>query len=96
MHTAQYRGLKSRCLWHLGWIFGSYAERTKLVTDGYMLYDVTCNSFFLKNFYLFIFGCAGSSLLHRFSLVAASRGYFLVAVLRLLTVVASLFAEHGF
>ena len=55
-----------------------------------------CNSFFFKNFYLFIFGCSGSSLLHRFSLVAASRGYFLVAVLRLLIVVASLFAEHGF
>ena len=40
----------------------------------------------LKN--LFIFGCAG------FSLVKASRGYSLVAVPRLLTAVASCVVEH--
>ena len=37
-------------------------------------------------FYSFIFGCAGSSLLH---------GLSLVAVCGLLTVLASLVAEHG-
>ena len=40
---------------------------------------------------LFIFGCAGSSLLqaHRLSLVAESRGYSLVVACRLLIVMAS-------
>ena len=39
---------------------------------------------------IYIFGCAGSSLLCRFSsLVVASRGYCLVAVCRLLIAVAS-------
>ena len=38
----------------------------------------------------------GSSLLHRVSLVAKSRGYSLVAVNGLLTEVISLGAEHGF
>ena len=46
-------------------------------------------------FYLFIFGCAGSSLLHGLSLVVVSRGYSLVAVCGLLTALASLVAEHG-
>ena len=45
---------------------------------------------FLKKFYLFIFGCAGLHCCVGFSLVAASRGYSLVAVRRLLIVVASL------
>ena len=50
--------------------------------------------FFKQNFYLFLavlglFCCVG------FSLVAASGGYSLVAVLRLLIAVASLVAEHG-
>ena len=44
--------------------------------------------FFFKD--LFIYGGAGSSLLHGISLVAAGEDYSLVAVLRLLTVVASL------
>ena len=46
-------------------------------------------------FYLFILGWAESSLLHRLSLVAESRGYSLVAVLGLLIVVAYLVAELG-
>ena len=50
--------------------------------------------FFSFCFYLFIVGCAGSLLVHRFSLVVASRGYFLVGV-RLLIAVASLVVEHG-
>ena len=95
MHSGQYTGLNSRCLWHLGWIFGSHAERTKLVTEGYMLHDVICNSFF-KEFLFIYFWLCWSSLLHRLSLAAASRGHSLVAVLRLLTVVASPVAEHGF
>ena len=47
---------------------------------------------------LFIFGCAGSSLLqaHKLSLVADSRGYCLVVVCRLLIVTASLVVEHVF
>ena len=45
--------------------------------------------------YLFIFGYAESSLLHTgFSLVAASSGYSLAAVLGLLVAEASLAAEH--
>ena len=54
------------------------------------------NSFFFNKFiYLFIYGCIVSSLLCTgFSLVAASGGYS-VSVHWLLTVVASLVAEHG-
>ena len=51
-------------------------------------------SFLFKNFYLFIFGCAGSSVLLRLSLVAECRGYSVPAARRLLTVVASLVAER--
>ena len=43
----------------------------------------------------FFFDCTGSSVLVGFSLVAASRGYSLVAVCGLLIVVASLIVEHG-
>ena len=43
---------------------------------------------------MFIYGGAGSSLLQGISLVAAGEDYSLVAVLRLLTVVASL-VEYG-
>ena len=52
---------------------------------------------FLKDNFvdLFCFSCAGSSLLCGLSLVAASRGYSEVAVLGLLTAVASLAVEHG-
>ena len=50
---------------------------------------------FLNSIYLFIFGCAGFSLLcNSFSLVAASRDYSLVVALGLLITVASLVAEH--
>jgi len=51
---------------------------------------------FKKILFLFVFGCAGSLLLCRLSLVMASWGYPLVEVHRLLTVVASLVVEHGF
>ena len=44
---------------------------------------------------LFIFGCAGSSLLCGFSLVVPIRGYSLVLVCGILIVVASLVAERG-
>ena len=45
--------------------------------------------------YLFIYGCAGSSFaVCRLSLVAASRGYSLVAVRGLLIAVASVVAEQ--
>ena len=40
--------------------------------------------FFFNNIYLFIFGCAGSSLLRGLFSTAASRGYSLVAVYRFL------------
>ena len=47
-------------------------------------------------FYLFIiFVCAGSSLLHRLSLVVVSEGYSLAEGCGLLIVVASLVVEHG-
>ena len=44
---------------------------------------------------MFIVGCAGSSLLHGPFLVLVNRDYFLVAVLKLRTGVASPVAEHG-
>ena len=44
--------------------------------------------------HLFIFGCAGSLLLHRLSLVAVSTGYCLVTVCGLLIAVASPVVEH--
>ena len=46
-----------------------------------------------NNFIYFTFGCAGSSLLHGLSLVAASRSSSLVVVCGLLIMVASLVAE---
>ena len=53
-------------------------------------------SSFLRRFVFFSFGCAGSCLLQvGFSLIAASRGYSLVALLGLLIAVASHVAEHG-
>ena len=52
-------------------------------------------NFTFFHLYLFYFGCFGSSLLPAgLSLVVASGGYFLVAVFRLLIVVASLVTEH--
>ena len=43
----------------------------------------------------FFFGCFESSLLHGLSLVVVGRSYFLVLVLGLLIVVASLVAKYG-
>ena len=51
--------------------------------------------FFFKITYLFIFGCAGSFMLHGLSLFAPSEGYVLVGVHRLLIVVASLSEAPG-
>ena len=45
--------------------------------------------------FLFIFGCAGCSLLCRAFSSCGEGGYSLVAVCRLLTAVASLVLEHG-
>ena len=46
--------------------------------------------------YLFIFGCARTSLVHGFfSQVAKSQGCSLAAVCRLFVVVASLAGKHG-
>ena len=50
---------------------------------------------FICLFYLFIFGCAGSSLLRGLSLVAVSRGYCLVVMCGLLVAMPSLVVEHG-
>ena len=64
-----------------------------LSVDGHFWFGAIINKvvnshiqFFFFNIILFIFGCAGSSLLHG--------GSCLVAVRRLLTVEASLVAEH--
>ena len=51
-------------------------------------------SIFFKKNYLFL-PAPGLHCCQGFSIVGASRGYSLVAVLRLLIVVASLVAEHG-
>ena len=49
-----------------------------------------CNFFLKNNFiYLFIFGCAGSLLLHGLSLVEVGGGYTLVEVGRFLIAVVS-------
>ena len=54
-----------------------------------------CLLIFFNNFiYLFIYGCAGSSLLCGFSLVVESEGSLVAAMLRLLIVVSSPVAEH--
>ena len=49
----------------------------------------------LNIIYLFIFSCAGSSLLCGLSLAAASGGYSLVVVCWLPVVLASLAVAHG-
>ena len=49
----------------------------------------------LRCLFYFNFGCAGSALMHRFSPVAASSGYSLIAR-GLFIAVASPFVEHGF
>jgi len=43
---------------------------------------------------IYLFGCAGSSLLHGLFSIVVSEGYFLVVVGRLLIVGASLVTEH--
>ena len=50
--------------------------------------------FFLRFTYLFIYGSAGSSLLHKLSLVEVSRGYSRTVVCGLLIAVAFV-VEHG-
>ena len=50
--------------------------------------------FFFLMFYLFIYGCAGSSLLLKLSLVVVSGAYSLVVAHRFLIAVTSLVAEH--
>ena len=49
--------------------------------------------FTLKILFIYLFGCAGSSLLRQLSLVVASGGYSLVVMHGLLVAVAS-FLEH--
>ena len=61
-----------------------------LVQCPHLLHDV----FFFLFFFCF-YGCAGSSLRHSLSLVAANRGYSLAAVQWLLIALASLVAVHG-
>ena len=56
--------------------------------------DTASFFFFFLTFYLFIYGCAGSSLLLKLSLVVVSGAYFLVVAHRFLIAVTSLVAEH--
>ena len=58
--------------------------------------DITCAGFFFGNFYSFIWLCWVFTAVQGLSLVAASRGYSLVGVHRLLLSAACLVAEHGF
>ena len=56
--------------------------------------QIYINVFFCNNFiYVFIFGCAGSSLLHGLFSSCATRWYSLVSVHKLLIAVASLVVE---
>ena len=55
---------------------------------------IRASYFIFLKIYLFVFGHAGSSLLHGFSLVV-NWDYSLVAVHGFLIVMASLVAEHG-
>ena len=68
-----------------------------LVPCPYPAHPCPLCSLFLKNnsVCLFIFDCAGLCCYTGFSLVVASRGSSLVAVLRLFTAVTSLVSEHG-
>ena len=74
----------------------------------FMLYHLSFLFFFKRCFFnvehssmsifkitVFIFGCVGYLLLHKFSLAAASRGYSLASVHKLLAAAASLAVEHG-
>ena len=49
----------------------------------------------ILSIYLFIYGCAGASLLHGLFSSCSERGLFFVVVCMLLIVVASLGGEHG-
>ena len=61
-----------------------------------LLFEVSVSLLlFFLTFHLFIFGCAGSLLLHRLFSRFGSGGHSLVVVLGLLIAVASLFAERG-
>ena len=53
------------------------------------------NKYFIKEFYLFIYHCAGSCRCMGFSLVAESRGYSLGAGSGVLIVMVSLVVELG-
>ena len=53
-------------------------------------------SIFFNYGYLYVYVCAGFSLLCGLSLVAANEGYSLVLMGRCLTAVASLVVEHSF
>ena len=56
--------------------------------------SVYIDPLFFHNFFLFIFGCAGSSLLQELFSSSGERGYSLVLGTGLLTAVASL-VDHG-
>ena len=71
-----------------------YVQAADRIVDIVIIFSPKNPYIFFLFFKLFIFGCAGSSWLHRLSL-AASRDYLLVAVLGLLVAVSSLAAEHG-
>ena len=51
--------------------------------------------FFNLKFYLFIYGCAGSSVFQGFPLVVASQSYSLILVRGLLVAMASLIVHRG-
>ena len=53
------------------------------------------NMYFYNCIYIFSFGCAGSSLLCRFFSSCSEPGLLFVIVCGLLTLVASLVAEHS-
>ena len=64
----------------------------KLLVKCHKVNEGSHNIFKNSFIYLFVFGCAGSLLLH---LVAESEGYTLVAESGLLIAVVSLVVEHG-
>ena len=77
-------------------ILSSSEEKMKARTRKSSVYKLAISDDLnFSNLFLFIyFDCARSSLCSGFSLVVAVGGYSLVAVLRLLTAVASLIAQH--
>ena len=85
------RSDSSQDLFGKWWQLSSYSETERLMA----VYLCILFMYFCSFIYLFIFDCAGSLLLCRLFSSCGEPGHSLVAMHRLLVVVASLAVEHG-